>query len=68
MWENYERFLESVLPVAEKAGVTLCLHPDDPPVESIGGIPRLFRNFENLKRAMDFVPSDNHALQFCLGN
>lgn len=68
LWANYERFLTAVLPVAEEAGVTLCLHPDDPPVESIGGVPRLFRNFANFKRAMDLVPSDNHALQFCLGN
>jgi len=68
LWDNYKRFLEAVLPVAEEAGVTLALHPDDPPVESIGGIPRLFRNFENFKRAMELVPSDNHALQFCLGN
>jgi sugar phosphate isomerase/epimerase len=68
MWEHYERFLDAVLPVAEEAGATLCLHPDDPPVESIGGVPRLFRNFENFERAMDLVPSDNHALQFCLGN
>lgn len=68
LWENYERFLEAVLPVAEEEGVTLCLHPDDPPVESLGGIPRLFRNRENFERAMDLYPSDNHGLQFCLGN
>jgi mannonate dehydratase len=68
LWANYERFLEAVLPVAEEAGVTLCLHPDDPPVESIGGLPRLFRSPESFERAMDLVPSDSHALQFCLGN
>lgn len=66
-WDNYEYFLERVLPVAEEAGVQLCLHPDDPPVKSLLGIPRLFRNFENFKRAMDAVPSDNHGLEFCLG-
>lgn len=68
LWANYERFLEAVLPVAEEEGVTLALHPDDPPVESLGGIPRLFRDFEGFKRAMELVPSDNHGLQFCLGN
>jgi mannonate dehydratase len=67
MWENYEYFLEEVLPVAEEAGVRLCVHPDDPPVDSLGGIPRLFRNFENYKRAMDLVESDNHGVEFCLG-
>lgn len=67
LWENYELFLEEVLPVAEEAGVTLALHPNDPPVERIGGVPFLFRNFENFKRAMKTVPSDNHGLEFCLG-
>jgi len=67
-WENYERFLERVVPVAEEAGVTLALHPVDPPgIESLGGIPRLFRNAENFERAMDAVPSDNHGLKLCLG-
>jgi len=68
LWENYERFLDAVLPVAEEVGVTLCLHPDDPPVESLGGIPRLFRSRENFERALALADSDHHALQFCLGN
>lgn len=67
MWEYYETFLEEIIPVAEDAGVTLCLHPDDPPVPSLGGVPRLFRSFESLKRAMDLVPSDNHKIELGLG-
>jgi mannonate dehydratase len=67
-WENYREFLEAVLPVAEEAGVQLALHPVDPPgIESLGGIPRLFRNVENFERAMDLVPSENHGLKLCLG-
>ncbi|MFB6102092.1 MAG: mannonate dehydratase [Haloplanus sp.] len=67
-WDNYRYFLETVLPVAEDAGVELALHPVDPPVlESLGGIPRLFRNVENFEKAMDLVPSDNHGLKLCLG-
>ncbi len=68
LWENYERFLEEVLPVAEEAGVTMALHPADPPtVEQLGGIPRLFRDVSAFERAMDAVPSDNHGLKLCLG-
>ncbi|GAA0237351.1 mannonate dehydratase [Haladaptatus pallidirubidus] len=67
-WENYRGFLRVVLPVAEEAGVKLALHPVDPPViESLGGIPRLFRNVENFERAMSLVPSENHGLKLCLG-
>lgn len=67
LWANYEYFLQELLPVAEEAGVKLCLHPNDPPVESLGGIPQLFRSFENFKQAMEMVPSDHHGLEFCLG-
>ena len=67
LWENYEYFLRALLPVAEEAGVKMCLHPNDPPVPSLGGIAQLFRDFESFKRAMDLVPSPNHGLEFCLG-
>jgi len=67
-WEHYEDFLEAVIPVAENAGVRLALHPNDPPVlESLGGIPRLFRDVEGFDRAMETVPSDAHGLKLCLG-
>ena len=46
MWDNYEYYMNAILPVAEEAGVKLALHPDDPPVEILAGVPRLFRNFE----------------------
>lgn len=67
LWTAYEAFLERVVPVAEEAGVTLAVHPSDPPLERIGGIPLLFRNFENFRRAMDLVDSEAHGLKFCLG-
>lgn len=67
LWERYEDFLQAVLPVAEEVGVQLAAHPSDPPIEEIGGVPLLFRNFENFKRALDLVPSENHGLKLCLG-
>ncbi|MBT3604380.1 MAG: TIM barrel protein [Candidatus Latescibacteria bacterium] len=67
MWDNYTYYLERILPVAEEAGVTLALHPDDPPVETLGGVARIFRNFDCFKRAMDTFDSPNHGLDFCMG-
>ncbi len=68
MWDNYAYFVRAVLPVAEEAGVKLALHPDDPPVPELGGIPRLFSNADGFKRAMeDIAPSPNHGLDFCMG-
>jgi mannonate dehydratase len=68
LWEHYERFVEEVVPVAEEAGVTLALHPVDPPgIDQLGGVPRLFRNVAAFERAMDIVPSEGHGLKLCLG-
>jgi mannonate dehydratase len=41
LWRRLERFLNDVLPVAESAGVKLALHPDDPPMPTVRGQPRL---------------------------
>jgi mannonate dehydratase len=67
MWANYDWYMERILPVCEEAGVRMALHPDDPPVTALGGIPRLFRNFENFARAMEAHNSPMHGLDFCHG-
>jgi mannonate dehydratase len=67
MWANYEYFVRAIVPVAEEAEVKLALHPDDPPVESLGGVARIFRDFEGFKRAMELVDSPVHGMLFCQG-
>lgn len=67
MWDNLTYFLKAVVPVAEEAGVKLGLHPDDPPIPSIGGVARIMRSPEAFRRAMDIVPSENVGLLFCQG-
>lgn len=67
MWDNYCYFMERVLPVAEEAGVRLALHPDDPPLPELGGIARLFHDFDGFERAMTTFRSPNHGLDFCMG-
>ena len=67
IWANYEYYMERILPVAEEAGVKLALHPDDPPVESLGGVARIMRSFDNFQRAMDTFDSPYHGLDFCMG-
>jgi mannonate dehydratase len=68
VWRNYRYFIEAVLPVAEQEGVVLALHPDDPPVPSLGGVARVFRNLEGSRHAIeDIAPSPCHKLDFCMG-
>jgi mannonate dehydratase len=43
------------------------VHPDDPPLPLLGGIARLFHNFDGFRRAMETFDSPNHGLDFCMG-
>ena len=67
IWEYFVAFLTAALPIAESAGVRLALHPDDPPVASIGGVGRPFRSFDGLRRAVETIRSPWFGLEFCLG-
>jgi len=68
MWSNWTYFIRALAPVAEEAGVKLALHPDDPPVASLGGVARIFNSFASFERAMEVAASPACGLEFCLGN
>ena len=68
MFDNYRYFINAVLPVAEQEGMKIALHPDDPPVEMLGGVARIFRRPEDFKRAWALNPdSPAWGLNLCLG-
>ena len=67
MWSRLAYFLERVVPVAEKAGVKLAAHQDDPPAESLFGTGRLLTNHDAMQRLIDLVPSEHNGLEFCQG-
>lgn len=68
LWQNYQYFLKVVLPVAEFVGVRLALHPDDPPVPEVGGLPRIFGRVDAFKRAAELAGnSPAWGLELCLG-
>src|SRR4051812_20541184 len=67
LWHRLERFLSDVLPVAEKAGVTMAAHPDDPPMPTMRGQPRLVYQPHMYQRLIDLHPSPANKLEFCLG-
>lgn len=68
LWDNYVYFAKALAPVAEEAGVVCALHPDDPPVAKLGGVPRIFVSPESLERAMNEVDSPNWKVLLCLGS
>jgi mannonate dehydratase len=68
LWETYEYWLRRVVPVAEKAGVRLALHPDDPPLSPVMGVSRIFGKPASFDRAMAMIDSEANAICFCQAN
>ena len=68
LWGRLEDFLDALLPVAEEAGVTLAAHPDDPPMPTLRGQPRLVYQPRFYQKLLDLRPSPRNALEFCLGS
>jgi mannonate dehydratase len=67
MWDRLQRFVTELTPVAEKAGVKLAMHPADPPLPTLRGTGRLVYKPEQYQRLIDFAPSQNNTLEFCVG-
>ena len=68
LWDNLKYFLDAVVPEAEKAGVKLAMHPDDPPISPIRGLGRIMRSLENYQRLLDLYPSPVNGIALCMGN
>lgn len=68
LWERLAWFLRRILPVAERAGVKMALHPDDPPMPYLRATPRLVYQPELYQKALDLVPSPANMLEFCMGS
>ncbi|MSX26061.1 MAG: mannonate dehydratase, partial [Actinobacteria bacterium] len=67
MWANLEYWIKIITPIAEEEGIRLGIHPCDPPVEKLGGVPQLLRSFAAYKRLVEIYPSGSNAIEFCQG-
>jgi mannonate dehydratase len=67
LWANLKYYLEAIVPVAEKAGVKLALHPDDPPISPIRGMSRIITSADALQRVVELVPSEYSGICLCQG-
>ena len=56
------------MPYAEKYRIKLAVHPDDPPVDNIGGIERILTSADAMQRVIDLVPSDHNGITLCQGS
>lgn len=67
LWDNFAYFLRRIIPVAEAEGVRLALHPNDPPLPEIAGIPCLIRSAESYRTAFRIAASQALGMEFCTG-
>jgi len=65
--EHLRQFLEAIVPTAEKAGVRLAIHPDDPPFRVLG-LPRIVSTEADLCAVTAMVESPANGLCYCTGS
>lgn len=64
---NLIAFLKEVVPVAERLGLRLCLHPDDPPFP-LFGLPRVVSTLRDYEALAEAVPEMANGVTFCAGS
>ena len=64
---NLIAFLQDVTPTAERLGLRLCCHPDDPPFP-IMGLPRIMSTADDYARIMQAVDSPANGITLCTGS
>lgn len=65
--ENLRVFLKRVVPVAQRCGVRLAIHPDDPPV-SVFALPRVVSTVEDLRFIHQAESSPANGFTLCAGS
>jgi len=65
--DNLHHFVRSVSDVAEEYGISLTIHPDDPPF-SIFGLPRIMSTASDVRHLLEQIPSPSNAICFCTGS
>lgn len=65
--QNLIDFLSEVAPIAERLGMRLCCHPDDPPFPLLG-LPRVMSTAADYATILDAVDSPANGMTLCSGS
>lgn len=66
--ENMRYFLAAVMPVCDKYDINMCVHPDDPPMSTVFGLPRIVTNADDIRWFLNAVDNFHNGLTFCAGS
>lgn len=67
LWDNLKYFLDRIVPVAEKNGILMAVHPDDPPF-AIFGLPRILNDQAGFRRLLSLHDSPANGITLCTGS
>ncbi|MCL1992326.1 MAG: mannonate dehydratase [Spirochaetes bacterium] len=67
LFANLQYFLEAVMPVCEKYGIKMAIHPDDP-AWSVFGLTRIMTGGEKLQRLLKAVDNPLSGVTLCTGS
>lgn len=65
--QHLQYFLKQVTPVAEKLGIKLAIHPDDPPFDVLG-LPRIVSTYDDIAFILNAVDSPANGICYCTGS
>jgi mannonate dehydratase len=66
-YANMKYFLDAIIPHAERLGIFMAVHPDDPP-QPIFGLPKLIISRDNIRKYLELNPSKHNGITLCTGS
>ena len=67
LFSNLIQFLTEVVPTAAEHGISMCIHPDDPP-RNILGLPRIVSSQDDVQQILQAVNEPANGLTLCTGS
>ncbi len=66
--ENLRYFVDAVMPVCDRWNIDMCIHPDDPPLKRVFGLPRIMTDAGDVRRLLEMNGNPHNGLTFCAGS
>jgi mannonate dehydratase len=67
LFANLQYFLNRIMPVCDKYGINMAIHPDDPSW-SVFGLPRIVGSKDQLLRLISAVDNPHNGVTLCTGS